>query len=108
MKEGTLFFRDSNAGVDSGLLMPASNLLGVRLSNPNRAQFEFRATTGVAKRTNAQVNFSGSFEELCKAVAGALNSNTMTIVADDRTSTYLSFAGGGATSIHGVDDLTPA
>tara|TARA_R100000322_G_scaffold169142_1_gene140604 strand:+ start:55 stop:381 length:327 start_codon:yes stop_codon:yes gene_type:complete len=106
MKEGTLFFRDGAAGTNSGLLMPASNFLGVRLSAANRAQFEFRATSGAAKRTNAQVDFTGSFEELCKAVAGALNGNTMTIVADDRTGTYLSFAGGVCTSTNGIDDLT--
>lgn len=106
MKEGTLYFKTAATGSNAALIMPASNLLGIRLSAENRAQFEFRALTGVAKRTNAQVNFTGSFEELCKAIAGSLNSNTMTVVADEVDSVFLAFNGGAFTSIEGIDDLT--
>tara|TARA_R100000951_G_C2636967_1_gene179607 strand:- start:1151 stop:1474 length:324 start_codon:yes stop_codon:yes gene_type:complete len=106
MKEGTLYFKTAGTGTNAALIMPASNLIGVRLSAANRAQFEFRALTGAAKRTNAQVNFTGSFEELCKAVAGSLNSNTMTVVADEVNSVFLAFNGGVCTSIQGVDDVT--
>lgn len=106
MKEGTLYFKTAGTGANAALLMPASNLLGVRMSAANRAQLEFRATNGNVKRTNAQVNYTGSFEELCKAISGALNSNTMTVVADEVDGVFLAFNGGVCTGIQGIDDLT--
>ena len=107
MNESLLFFAEDETGADKGAIMPASSFLGMELVDANTVKLTFKAATNAAKVATAQFDFSGTFKDACRAIAGALNSNTMTIVADDRTSTYLSFAGGVCTSIHGVDDLTP-
>ena len=35
------------------------------------------------------MSFTGTFKDACKTIAGALNSNTMTVVADEANGVYL-------------------
>jgi len=91
-----LFDEGGSQGVDTAACMPGSRLLGVKLLDSNTCYFEFApANNRSAHRTEVKVNFTdGTFKEAMRAVAGALNSNTMVVVADARNNVFLEYAGG--------------
>ena len=102
--ESLLFFREDETAADTGAIMPASAFLGMGLVDANTVQLDFKATSGAAKITSVRFDFSGQFKEACRAIAGALNSNTMTIVADEVDGVYLSYPGGTFSGEVVVDD----
>ena len=50
-------------------------------------------------------DFSGKFKDACRAIAGALNSNTMTVVADEANGIYLHYNGGEFSGVVTVDNV---
>ena len=91
-----LFDEGGNQGVDTGACMPGNRLLGVNLVNASSCTFQFApANNQSTKRTEITVSFtSGTFKQAMQAIAGALNSNTMVVVADARNNVFLNYAGG--------------
>jgi|TARA_R100000030_G_C3161856_1_gene100996 hypothetical protein len=106
MTEATLYFRDADSNAaDSGALLSASCFLGVHLTGAGTCQFDFKTGDNTAKVTSIEsVTFTGAFKDLCRAIAGALNSNTMTVVGDHTNGVFLSYPGGAVTAIGNVDD----
>lgn len=105
--ESLLYFAENSTAANSGAIMPASRFLGMTLIDANTALLTFKDTTNTAKRTLCTVDFTaGTFKEACQAIAGALNSNTMTVVADEANGIYLKYAGGSFSGVVAVDDIT--
>ena len=99
-----MFDEGGTQGVDTAACMPGNRFLGAKLLDFNTCYFEFApANNQSAKRTEIKVNFTnGTFKEAMRAVAGALNSNTMVVVADARNNVFLEYAGGSFNS-QGLD-----
>tara|TARA_R110002167_G_scaffold62800_1_gene177242 strand:+ start:52 stop:372 length:321 start_codon:yes stop_codon:yes gene_type:complete len=105
--ESLLYFAEDTGAADSGAIMPASRFLGMTLVDANTAKLTFKDPTNTAKRTLCTVDFTaGTFKEACQAIAGSLNSNTMTVVADEVNGIYLSYSGGSFSGVVVVDDIT--
>ena len=98
MENSLLLFDEGGAyaGVDVAACMPGSSLLGVKLVNASSCLFEFEpANNQSAKRTEITVSFTpGTFKQAMQAIAGALNSDTMVVVADARNNVFLEYPGG--------------
>ena len=69
IKESLLYFAEDTTTADSGGLYSASSFLGME----------------VASATTCKL----TFKDACRTIAGALNSNTMTVVADEANGVYL-------------------
>ena len=106
MTEATLYFKDVDTdAADSGALLPMSAFLGVHLTAAGTARFDFKVGDNSAAMTSITgVTFTGAFKDLCRAIAGALNSNTMTVVGDHENSVFLSYPGGRVTAVANIDD----
>ncbi len=108
MKESLLYFDDGGtAGVDTAVCMPASSFLGVRLVDADSCKIKFRsAGHTAAKVTDIAIDFTGDFKEATRAIAGALNSNTMTVVGDARNGVFLNYPGGSFKGTVSVDEAS--
>jgi hypothetical protein len=107
MKEGTLYFRDATGNAaDSGVLLSSSRFKALYLTGAQEARFNFESTSNTANLTVVVgITFTGTFKDLCRGIAGALNRNTMTVVADAEKSEFFSYSGGTITGIGNVDDV---
>ena len=98
MENSLLLFDEGGAygAADVAACMPGNRLLGVKLVNASSCMFEFApANNRSTHRTEITVSFtSGTFKQAMQAIAGALNSNTMVVVADARNNVFLEYAGG--------------
>jgi hypothetical protein len=106
MNESLLFFAEDETGADKGAIMPASSFLGMELVDANTVKLTFKAATNAAKVATAQFDFSGTFKDACRAIAGALNSNTMVVVADEANGKYLQYNGGSFSGVVTVDNVS--
>tara|TARA_B100000287_G_scaffold167165_1_gene157716 strand:+ start:1530 stop:1850 length:321 start_codon:yes stop_codon:yes gene_type:complete len=93
-KESTLYFAEDTTGADSASSYSASEFLGMEPASASSAALYFKAPTNAAAVDTVTLNFKGRFVNACKAIAGALNSNTMTVVADEANKVYMTFEGG--------------
>tara|TARA_R100000541_G_C1887586_1_gene83179 strand:+ start:69 stop:380 length:312 start_codon:yes stop_codon:yes gene_type:complete len=89
IKESLLYFAEDTTTSDSGGLFSASSFLGMEVASASTCKLTFKAATNVAGVATVVVSFSGTFKDACKTIAGALNSNTMTVVADEANGVYL-------------------
>jgi hypothetical protein len=90
IKESLLYFaEDQVTGGDTGGLFSASSFLGMEVASASTCKLTFKAATNAAAVATVVVSFSGTFKDACKTIAGALNSNTMTVVADEANGVYL-------------------
>ena len=104
--EAMLYFaEDASSGVDTAACYPASTFMGMELATATRVKLTFRAATGAGAISTVAVTFSGKFADACRAIAGALNSNTMTVVADEANDIYMNYNGGEFSGVVAVDDV---
>ena len=104
--EAMLYFsEDVNSGVDTAAVYPASTFLGMELVDANTVKLTFRAATNAAAISTVTFDFSGNFKDACRAIAGALNGNTMVVVADEANGIYLKYNGGAFSGVVTVDDV---
>ncbi len=89
IKESLLYFAEDTTTSDSGGAYSASAFLGMEVASANTAKLTFKAATNAAAVATVIVSFTGTFKDACKTIAGALNSNTMTVVADEANGVYL-------------------
>ena len=105
--EALLYFAEDEVGaVDTAGTYPASTFLGMELVDADSVMLTFRTATNAAKMANITMDFSGNFKDACRAIAGALNSNTMTVVADEANGVYLNYPGGSFNGVVAMDDET--
>lgn len=92
---GLLYFRDAVGTTDSGFMGESSTFLGCRLAGAGSVKFNFiERNNNVDKHTSVTVAFTGAFKDAMQAVAGALNSDTMTVISDDVNGIHLNYPGG--------------
>ena len=106
MNKSLLYFAEDETAADTGVALAADSFLAMELVDANTVILKFKATNNTAAMTTAQFDFSGTFKDACRAIAGALNSNTMTVVADEANGKYLSYNGGEFSGVVVVDDVT--
>ncbi len=105
--ESLLYFAEDDTAANSGAIMPASRFLGMTLVDSTNVKLHFASTINTTKQTTAAFGFTaGTFKEACQAIAGALNSNTMTVVADEANGVYLNYPGGSFNGVVAMDDET--
>jgi hypothetical protein len=105
--EAMLYFAEDEVGaVDTAGMYPASTFLGMELVDADSVMLTFRAATNAAKMARITVDFSGNFKDACRAIASALNSNTMTVVADEANGIYMRYSGGSFSGVVVVDDVS--
>tara|TARA_Y100001973_G_C5169926_1_gene318424 strand:- start:1178 stop:1498 length:321 start_codon:yes stop_codon:yes gene_type:complete len=105
MNKSLLYFAEDATTADSGAIMPADSFLAMELVDANTVILKFKAATNAAGIASVQFDFSGTFKDACRAIAGALNSNTMTVVADEANGKYLSYNGGRFSGVVTVDNV---
>ena len=103
--EAMLYFAEDTTSTDSAGMYPASTFLGMELTAADRVKLTFRASINTAAIDTVEFDFSGNFKDACRAIAGALNGNTMVVVADEANSIYLKYNGG---SFFGTVTVTQA
>ena len=90
----TLYFHDAAAGADSASMFTAETFLGMELVDADTVKLSFKSPINTAAIDTVTFDFSGNFKDACRAIAGALNSNTMTVFADALNDEYLGYNGG--------------
>tara|TARA_R100001443_G_scaffold116950_1_gene139234 strand:- start:2018 stop:2338 length:321 start_codon:yes stop_codon:yes gene_type:complete len=105
MNKSLLYFAEDATTADSGAIMPADSFLSMELASASSVVLKFKAATNAAGHASVTIPFSGQFKDACRAIAGALNSNTMTVVADEANGVYLSYNGGTFSGAVTVDNV---
>jgi len=105
IKESLLYFAEDTTTSDSAGLYSASSFLGMELASSSTVKLTFKAATNAAAIATVIFTFSGKFKDACRAIAGALNSNTMTVVADEANGIYLHYNGGSFSGVVTVDNV---
>ena len=103
--EAMLYFAEDTTTTDSAGMYAASTFLGMELVDANTVKLSFRASVNTAAIDTIQFDFSGNFKDACRAIAGALNGNTMVVVADEANGIYLKYNGGAFSGEVTVDDV---
>ena len=103
--EAMLYFAEDATTTDSAGVYAASTFLGMELVDANTVKLSFRASVNTAAIDTIQFDFSGNFKDACRAIAGALNGNTMVVVADEANGIYLKYNGGAFSGEVTVDDV---
>lgn len=105
INESLLYFAEDTTAADSAALYSASSFLGMELASATTVKLTFKAATNAAAIATAVFSFTGKFKDACRAIAGALNSNTMTVVADETNGVYLKYNGGSFFGVVTVDNV---
>jgi len=103
--EAMLYFAEDTTAGDSAGTYPASTFLGMELVDADTVKLSFRASINTAAIDTVTFDFGGNFKDACRAIAGALNGNTMFVVADEANGVYMRYNGG---SFSGVVTVTQA
>ena len=96
-KETILYFSDDDIGTGTGVgAHKASRFMGLDQVDADTVDFYFKNRDYQAGEENkVTVDFDGSFSDLARAVAGAINSKkAFVVIADSTNGVYLSFPGG--------------
>ena len=105
IKESLLYFAEDTTSSDSAGLYSASSFLGMEVTGATTCVLTFKAATNAAAIATVTLTFSGNFKDACRGIAGALNSNTMTVVADEANGVYMSYNGGEFSGTVTVDNV---
>ena len=97
--EAMLYFAEDTTAGDSAGMYPASTFLGMEVVDADTVKLSFTASINTAAVDTVQFDFSGNFKEACRAIAGALNGNTMVVVADEANSVYMRYNGGSFSGV---------
>ena len=95
--ETILYFSDDDIGTGTGVgAYKASRFMGLDQVDADTVDFYFKNQDYQAGEENkVTVDFDGSFIDLARAVAGAINSKkSFVVIADSTNNAYLSFPGG--------------